>query len=161
MGKLFDRIVVQPLIRLLRVGATPEKLAWSLAVGVVVGINPLLGSTTLVVLALTGVLRLNLVAGQVGNHVAYPLELVLFPVFIKLGSMVFATPKPPLDGKKLLAAMRHHPWDTTRLLWLWEWHALVVWAVLAAAIMPVVAFSLRPMLRRMLAKLEVEVPSPS
>jgi uncharacterized protein (DUF2062 family) len=160
MGKLLDRMFVQPLMKLLRVGATPEKLAWSLAVGVVVGINPLLGSTTVAVLALTGMLRLNLVAGQVGNHLMYPFEIALFPVFIKLGSMVFATPRPPLDGKRLLGAMQHHPWDTTRLLWLWEWHALVVWAVAAAAMLPVLVFSLRPILRKMLAKAMVEVPSP-
>lgn len=160
MGKLFDRIVMQPLLKLLRMGATPERLAWSLALGIVVGINPLLGSTTVAVLALTGLLRLNLVAGQVGNHLMYPVEIVLFPVFIKLGSMVFATPKPPLDGRRLLDAMRHHPWETTRLLWLWEWHALVVWAVLAAAMLPVMAFALRPVLRKMLAKLE-PLPSPS
>jgi uncharacterized protein (DUF2062 family) len=161
MGKLLDRIVVQPLLKLLRVGATPEKLAWSLAVGIVVGVNPLLGSTTMAVLALTALLRLNLVAGQVGNHLMYPFEIALFPVFIKLGSMIFATPKPPLDGRRLLEAMRHHPWETTRLLWLWEWHALAVWAVLAAAMLPVLAFSLRPVLRKMLEKVEVEVPSPS
>jgi uncharacterized protein (DUF2062 family) len=161
MGSLLQRVVVEPLMRLLRVGATPEQLAWSLALGVVVGINPLIGSTTLVALALAGVLRLNVVASQVGNHLVYPLELVLFPVFLKLGSRVFGSQKVPMGGKKLLEAVRHHPWDTTRMLWMWEWHALVVWAVLAAVMMPLIAYSLRPVLRRMLAKAEVEVPSPS
>jgi len=70
---------------LLRKGADPDKLAWSLALGVVVGVNPLLGSTTLVALGLASVFRLNLVASQVGNHAMYPVELLLFPVFIKVG----------------------------------------------------------------------------
>jgi uncharacterized protein (DUF2062 family) len=161
MGKLLHRVVVEPLIRLLRVGATPEQLAWSLALGLVVGVNPLIGSTTLAALALAGALRLNLVASQLGNHVVYPLEIALLPVFLKLGSRVFGSEKVPLGGKQLLAAVRHHPWDTTRMLWMWEWHALVVWAVLAAIAMPLISFSLRPVLRRMLANVDVEVPSPS
>lgn len=161
MANLLQRWVVEPVKGLLRHGAEPKKLAWSLALGIVVGVNPLLGSTTLLALGLASAFRLNLVASQVGNHAMYPLEIALFPVFVKLGSLVFATQRLPLHGKALLDAVRLHPWDTTRVLWTWEWHALVVWAVMAAVMMPVIAYSLRPVLRRMLAKAEVEVPSPS
>jgi uncharacterized protein (DUF2062 family) len=130
-------------------GADPDKLAWSLALGLVVGVNPLLGSTTLVALGLASVFRLNLVASQVGNHAMYPLELLLFPVFIKVGSVIFRTPSLPLSGHALWAAVKHHPWHTTRVLWSWEWHALVVWAVVAAAALPVIAWGLRPVLEKM------------
>ena len=134
---------------LLKMGADPDKLAWSLALGVVVGVNPLLGSTTVVVLGLAALFRLNLVASQVGNHAMYPLEILMFPVFIKTGSLVFGTVKLPLEGHALWYAVKHHPWDTTRLLWTWEWHALVVWAVFAVVAVPVVALSSEPMLRKM------------
>jgi uncharacterized protein (DUF2062 family) len=152
MGNLIQRVVVQPMMKLLRMGATPEQLAWSLAVGIVVGVNPLIGSTTLVVLALAGAFRLNVVASQVGNHVMYPLELILFPVFVKLGSMLFATAKLPLEGRGLMMAFKTHPWATTKLLWVWEWHALVVWAVCAAVALPVIAMGLRPVLAKMLRR---------
>ena len=134
---------------LLRMGADPDKLAWSLALGVVVGVNPLLGSTTLVALGLASVFRLNLVASQVGNHAMYPVELLLFPVFIKVGSVIFRTPSLPLTGHALWDAVKYHPWHTTRLLWRWEWHALVVWAVFAAVAMPVIAMASEPVLRKM------------
>lgn len=150
MGKLLERMVVGPLRSVLRTGASPERLAWSLALGVVVGVNPLFGSTTLLVLALAAVFRLNLVASQVGNHLMYPVEIGLFPVFLKLGSVVFETPGPPVDGRRLLEAARHHPLETTRMLWRWEWHALVVWSVLAAVALPLLAVSLRPLLQRMM-----------
>jgi uncharacterized protein (DUF2062 family) len=140
---------VNPVMGLLRMGADPDKLAWSLALGVVVGVNPLLGSTTLAVLGLAAVFRLNLVASQVGNHAMYPVEILMFPVFVKVGSLVFNTPKLPLAGKALWNAVKHHPWDTTRLLWSWEWHALVVWAVFAVVALPVIALGSEPMLRKM------------
>jgi len=156
MGKLFERVVTEPLMRLMRMGATPERLAWSLALGMVVGVNPLIGSTTVVVLALAALFRLNLVASQVGNHAMYPVEIALFPVFLKLGSVVFGTEKPPVEGHHLLAAVRHHPWDTTRALWSWEWHALVVWSVCAVVVLPALAFGLRPALRSMMRKAELQ-----
>jgi uncharacterized protein (DUF2062 family) len=146
---LWQRWIVNPVMGMLRHGAQPERLAWSLALGLVIGVNPLLGSTTLLVLALAALFRLNLVASQVGNHAMYPVQLVLFPVFIKLGSMVFSTQKLPLQGKALWSAAKHHPWATTRLLWSWEWHALVVWVVLAAVALPLIAMGIRPVLEKM------------
>lgn len=142
------------MVGLLKMGADPDKLAWSLALGLVVGVNPLLGSTTVVALGLASVFRLNLVASQVGNHAVYPLELLLFPAFIKAGSMVFGTVKLPLEGHALWFAVKHHPWDTTRLLWTWEWHALVVWVVFAVVAVPVIAMSSEPVLRKMAARVK-------
>ena len=146
---MWQRWIVNPVMGLLRRGADPEKLAWSLALGLVVGVNPLLGSTTVVVLGLAAALRLNLVASQVGNHAVYPVQILMFPVFIKLGAVAFKTEKLPLEGHALWYAVKHHPWDTTRLLWSWEWHALVVWAVVAVVAVPAIALGIRPVLRHM------------
>jgi len=143
------RRIVLPILALLRMGATPERLAWSLAVGMVVGVNPLLGSTTLLALGLAAAFRLNLVASQLGNHAMYPLELAMFPVFVKLGSVLFRTARLPWDGKQLWIAARAHPWNTTRVLWQWEWHALVVWGVFAAVAIPAIALGMRPVLAHM------------
>jgi uncharacterized protein (DUF2062 family) len=149
MASLVERWVVLPVKGLLKMGASPERLAWSLAVGIVVGVNPLLGSTTLLALGLAALFRLNVVASQVGNHAMYPFELALFPVFIKLGSILFETEKLPIQGKKLFEAARAHPWDTTRILWRWEWHALVIWAMFATVALPALGFGLAPLLNKM------------
>src|ERR1700678_89505 len=85
------RRVALPILALLRMGATPEKLAWSIAVGLLIGINPILGSTTILCLAAAFVFRLNIAASQVGNHIVYPLEFLLLIPFIRLGSRVFGT----------------------------------------------------------------------
>ncbi|WP_041596956.1 DUF2062 domain-containing protein [Granulicella tundricola] len=156
---LFQRHIISPVMHLLRVGASPRRLAWSLAVGVAVGINPLLGSTTLLCLAVAFVLRLNLVASQISNHLVYPLQLALFFVFIDIGDRIFHTGKLPLDREALLSAMRHHPLATTRMLWSWEWHALIVWTLFSAALIPLVALILRPALERLLLKLHTETPA--
>ncbi|HEY1744130.1 MAG TPA: DUF2062 domain-containing protein [Granulicella sp.] len=150
------RRVVEPMVQLLRIGMTPRRLAWSIAIGVVIGINPLLGSTTVLVLAVASAFRLNLVASQLGNHLVYPLELLLFPVFLRVGIALFHSPGLPLEREALFHAVKRHPWDTTRLLWRWEWHALIVWLGFAVIVAPLLQLALRPVLERMLVKLHDE-----
>ena len=146
------RHIALPILALLRMGATPEKLAWSLATGILIGINPILGSTTILCLVVAFVFRLNLAASQIGNHVVYPLELFFVIPFIRLASRIFHTEQMPLSASELIHAAREHPVDLTRRLWLWEWHAFLLWAILAAAAIPILALLLTPILRRLLVR---------
>jgi uncharacterized protein (DUF2062 family) len=148
------RRIALPVLALLRMGTSQEKLAWSIAVGLLIGINPILGSTTVFCLAVAFVLRLNIAASQLGNHIVYPLELILVIPFIRLGSRLFHTAPMPLSANELLHAAREHPLALSRQLWLWEWHALIVWALFALIAVPCAALLLTPLLRRLLRRVE-------
>ena len=148
------RRVVLPFLALLRMGATPQQLAWSISLGLVVGINPLLGSTTLLCLGLAALFRLNLAASQLANHLMYPVEIVLVIPFLRLGSRIFATGPMPLSPATLLQAARSHPVTLMQDLWKWEWHALVLWAMIALPLLPGIAAALTPILRRLLHRVE-------
>jgi uncharacterized protein (DUF2062 family) len=148
------RRVALPILALLRMGASPEKLAWSIAVGLLIGINPILGSTTILCLAIAFILRLNLAASQVGNHIVYPLELILLIPFIRIASRIFHTAPMPLSANELLHAAREHPLALSRQLWLWEWHAFLLWVVLAVVAIPIFALALTPLLRKLLKRVE-------
>jgi len=152
-ARVFHKRVVVPLHDLLLMGIGPHRLAWSLAVGFVIGVNPLLGSTTLFCLVIALVFRLNLIASQIANHIVYPLELLLFGVFLRAGDYFFHTGRLPLRREALFSAVRHHPLATTRLLWYWEWHALILWLLFAIVVMPLLAAILAPMLRKLLITL--------
>ena len=148
------RRVALPILALLRRGASPQKLAWSLAVGLLIGINPLLGSTTVVCLAIAFVFRLNIAASQLANHVAYPLQLALVIPFIGLGTRLFHTQAMPLSPNQLLHSARTAPLTLIRQLWLWEWHALVLWAAFAVVAIPTIALVLTPFLHRLLGRVQ-------
>jgi hypothetical protein len=148
------RRAILPILALLRMGATPERLAWSIAAGLLIGINPLLGSTTLFCLAVSFPFRLNVVATQIANHTVFPVELALVIPFIRLGSRVFHTAPMPLSPHLFLAAARTAPLTLTRQLWLWEWHAFIVWAAIAIVSAPLLAFALTPLLRRLLIRIQ-------
>ena len=51
--------------------------------------------------------------------------------FIRLGSRVFHTTAMPLSPRVFLHAVRTEPLALTRQVWLWEWHALVLWAAVS------------------------------
>ncbi len=144
--RLYRRAVL-PFLALLRMGATPERLAWSIAAGLVIGINPLLGSTTLLCLAVASLFRLNIAASQLANHIVYPLQFLLVVPFIRLGSRLFHTAPLPLSPGRLLHEARLHPVSLTRQLWLWESHALIVWSIAAIVLTPLLAAVLTPTLR--------------
>jgi uncharacterized protein (DUF2062 family) len=135
-------------LALLRMGAMPRSLAWSIAVGLLIGINPVIGSTTLICLAVTIRFRLNVVAAQIANHAMFPLELVLLVPFIRLGSRVFHTAAMPLAPHLMLEEARISPLTLIRKLWMWEWHAFVLWAAIALVAAPLIAQALTPLLQR-------------
>jgi uncharacterized protein (DUF2062 family) len=139
---------VLPILALLRMGATPRSLAWSVAAGLMIGINPVVGSTTLICLAVSFRFRLNVIATQIANHAMFPLELALVVPFIRLGSRVFGTAAMPLAPRVFLQMARSAPLALTRQLWMWVWHAFVVWAAIALVAAPLLALALTPLLRR-------------
>jgi len=134
--------ILRPVLRQLRGGVTPRRMAWSLALGMVIGINPSVGLTTLLLVMLAWMFRLNQVASQIGSHVVAPLHLILFIPFIDLGVHLFHTRRLPLSRKQI-EHLSHHPLRLVHEIWQWEWHALVVWGVVAAIAMPLLALYLR------------------
>ncbi len=126
----------------MRGGVTPRRMAWSLALGIVLGINPSVGLTTVVVILIAWTLGLNQVASQIGVHVVAPLHLLLFIPFIDLGIHLFHTRRLPLSRQQI-EHLSHHPWRLVRNIWQWEWHALIVWGIVAAVLMPLLALYIR------------------
>ena len=89
--------ILRPLLRLLRGGVTPRRLAWSLALGIVIGINPSVGITSLVVVMLAWAFGLSQVASQIGAHAVTPFHLLMFVPFIELGVHLFHTSGPTTE----------------------------------------------------------------
>jgi uncharacterized protein (DUF2062 family) len=138
--------ILRPLLRLIKRGVPPRRLAWSLAIAVVIGINPFLGMTTVIMLLLAWIFKLNHVATQIGIHTVAPLQWILFIPFMRAGTLLFRTSRLPMSKAAILHMSQHHPFRLVHILWEWEWHALVVWAVLAALVTPLIAVQIRKVL---------------
>ena len=75
MASFLQHRIVEPLMAMLRQGTTPRKLSCSLACGVVCGLFPVLGTTTMVSAGVALAFGLNLPAVQLVNYLIYPLQL--------------------------------------------------------------------------------------
>ena len=142
------RKLVLPIIDLLRQGITPEKIAQSLAFGIVLGIFPVLGSTTILCLLAAIIFRLNLPAIQLVNYFVYPLQLALLIPFIRFGEILFRSPHVSLSLPFIFRMIRENAWQTTKTYWTSGWHAMVAWCLVGPLAIYLLTKLLTPVLRK-------------
>jgi uncharacterized protein (DUF2062 family) len=146
------RHLVHPVLELLKQGVTPEKMALSLSLGVVLGVIPAPGWTTALCAMAALALGLNLAAIQIVNYFIYPLQLALILPFFRVGEKLFHAQHLPLSLAQIYAAIHTNIWGAMRFLWTTVWHAVVVWALAAPFVVAILYSILVPILRRALAR---------
>lgn len=129
---VFHNKVVRPILTLLKQGISPEKLSLSIAFGMVIGILPVLGATTLLCAAIAIILRLNLPAIQLSNYLVYPLQILLLIPFISLGAFIFQVEPPPLSVEELGALFQQDFWGTMASFFETILYAIVAWLLACA-----------------------------
>jgi uncharacterized protein (DUF2062 family) len=142
------RKVIDPVMALLKQGVTPKLLAISLAIGIVVGIFPIVGTTTVICVAIALGFRLNVVAMQVTNHLVYPLQLLLLIPFVQLGERLFGAEHQPLSLEHVKAVFALGAWHGLTTLSTSLGHAVAAWALTAPVACLVCYVVLRPILER-------------
>src|SRR6202049_4328993 len=146
------RRLVRPVLDLLRQGVSPGKIALSLALGVTLGVFPVLGSTTALCALAAFALQLNLPAIQIVNYFVYPLQIALLIPFFRLGEKLFRAPHLPISVAHFYAMSPGNMWSAIRSLWTTTWHAIIVWCVAAPVFAGLAYGILAPALRRVLRK---------
>jgi uncharacterized protein (DUF2062 family) len=145
----FRRRIARPIVELLRQGVTPEKMALSLALGVALGVFPMLGTTTALCALAAFILRLNLPAIQIVNYFVYPLQIALILPFFRAGEKLFGAPHLPLSITQIVGAVHASFWGATRFLWTTIWHAAVAWCLIAPLFVALAYVILVALLRRL------------
>jgi uncharacterized protein (DUF2062 family) len=90
-------------------GISPNKLAATCALGIVISIIPFLGITTLLCFGLAFVFRLNVVLIQLANYLAAPAQIILVFPFIKTGINLFNLPPFAYTKEQLFAQLKNSP----------------------------------------------------
>jgi len=143
-----QRRVIKPVVKLLRQGITPEKLALSLALSAALAVIPAFGWSVWLC-GLAGLaFGLNLPAMQLVNYFLYPAQVALLLPFFRLGEKLFRAPHVPLSVSQIFSMVHADFWGAIKLLWNTTWHAMVVWALLAPFAVGLIYFVLLPIFRR-------------
>jgi hypothetical protein len=154
-----QRRVIKPLVKLLRQGITPEKLALSLALSAALGVIPAFGWSVWLC-GLAGLaFGLNLPAMQAVNYFLYPAQVALLLPFFRLGEKLFRAPHLPLSVSQIVSMARANFWGAIQLLWNTTWHAVVVWALLAPFAVGLIYLVLLPIFRHAASRRTAVAPA--
>ncbi len=150
------RHLVGPFLALLKQGITPEKVALSIALGVVCGLFPIMGATTLLCVAAASAMRLNQVAIQVVNYLMSPLQVGGILLFVRLGEWLVGAEPVPFSPAELARSFRAHPGAFfSRFGWTGV-HGILGWSVVAPFVALALYAAVIPLLRRAAAEMGPE-----
>lgn len=147
------RWLLNPVIEQLTVGISPERIAWTIALGVVLGVFPIMGSTTLVCLLAGWLLRLNQPVLHVFKTLVYPLHLALILVFIRLGERLYGVPLISFSIPQLLVRFKEDPLQFARDFGMAAWHGVSAWLLIAPVAALLIKLAVMPMLTRLAGSL--------
>jgi uncharacterized protein (DUF2062 family) len=148
------RRILDPVLALLRQGVTPEKIAMGMALGMTLGVAPMIGSTTILCVVAAFVLRLNPAAIQIVNYLMSPFQLALLIPFIRAGERLFGAAQSELTLNRIRELVQANMWHAIVTLWTATVHAMAVWFCLGALLVFPLYWLLLGPLRR-LARIRV------
>ena len=143
---LIHRRLIVPLKLQITQGVTPSALAWAIAAGVVSGIFPLLGTTSILGLAIGYVARLNQPVLHTFNWLVYPLQILAIPLFVRAGEFVVRAEPVPFSVVLLIERFRTDPMQFTRDFGMSGVHGVVAWMIVGPMLALIIAAIARPIL---------------
>lgn len=153
MRQFFQKRVSKPIVDFLKNGIQPLPLAIAVTLGIVLGIFPVLGSTSILCAIVALVFRLNMPAIQLVNYFMYPLQLLLYIPFFKMGAWLFNMPAGDLTLTKVYELLKNTPIEGIKSLWWANVRAMAAWVLVVIIPTPILFFTFRTIFVRVAAKL--------
>lgn len=141
------RHVLEVLLAQLRQGITPQKIALTLAMGLTLGVFPVMGTTT-ALCALAGVaLGLNQPIIQLVNYIAWPLQIPGIYLFVRIGEWLTRAPPVPFSVGALVQAFQASPRDFLARYGATGLRGILAWCLIAPVLTAVLYGASLPILK--------------
>jgi uncharacterized protein (DUF2062 family) len=144
---------VRPIVNQLKQGTSPEKLSWSVSLGITLGIFPIMGSTSIVCLIIGHLFRLNQPILHLFKSFVYPLQLALILVYIRLGQQMNDVPLIKFSIPQLLTRFKDDPALFANDFGMAALYGIEAWAISAIVLIPLIYFISLPVLKKLLNKI--------
>ncbi|MEI6818883.1 MAG: DUF2062 domain-containing protein [Verrucomicrobiota bacterium] len=148
------RWLVIPVLNQLTGGIAPTKIAWTISLGVVLGIFPIFGTPATVCLLVGWLFRLNQPVLHVFRMLVYPLHLALILVFIHMGERLYGVPLISFSIPQMVVKFQQNPMKFFSDFRMAAWHGVSAWLLIAPIIAILIKLLATPMLTRLAARLE-------
>jgi uncharacterized protein (DUF2062 family) len=147
--RFYHKRIITPILGLLKQGISPEKIAMSMSCGIVMGLFPIVGITSLLCIVTAFFFNLNQAMTQLFNWLAYPLQIVLIIPFFRFGSFLFHTEPITVTVHHVIDSYRADFWGTIHLLEEITLHAAVAWLIICIPLGIILYLTFKPLLQKM------------
>jgi uncharacterized protein (DUF2062 family) len=143
------RRVLDVIVGQLKQGITPQKISLTLALGVTLGIFPILGATTLLCFVAGLCLKLNQPIIQMVNYLVYALQLVMILFFVRVGEFVMHATPVSFSIPELFRKFHESPREFFREFGMTGVHGIVGWLLIAPFVAALLYFILLPLMKKL------------
>jgi uncharacterized protein (DUF2062 family) len=150
------RWLVEPVKNQLTCGMTVEKVSWTISLGLVIGVFPVMGTTSVACLLAGWVFRMNQALLHVFKTAVYPLHLALILVFIRLGERLWGTPLITFSVPELLTKFKADPVQFGRDFGLAALQGVSAWLLVAPLAAVLIHWAIFPAVRKLAETLKGE-----
>jgi uncharacterized protein (DUF2062 family) len=133
----------------LKQGITPQKISLTIALGLTLGVFPILGATTLLCLGFGLWLKLNQPILQVVNCLVSALQLALILVFVRIGEFVVRASPVSFSIPEMFRKFHESPAGFFREFGVPGLHGIIGWLLLAPELTAVLYFCFLPLLKKL------------
>jgi uncharacterized protein (DUF2062 family) len=149
LKKFWQERVVALIAAQFTQGFTPQKIALTIALGLNLGLFPILGTTT-ALCAIAGIwLKLNQPIIQLVNWLASPLQLAMILVFVRIGEWIIRAQPMSFSIPELFRKFHESPVKFFREFGMTGLHGIIAWLVIAPFLTALVYFLLLPPLKKL------------
>jgi uncharacterized protein (DUF2062 family) len=141
--------VLDVIVGQLKQGITPQKISLTLALGVMLGIFPILGATTLLCFVVGLCLKLNQPIIQMVNYLMYALQLVMILFFVRVGEFVMHATPVSFSIPELFRKFHESPREFFREFGMTGVHGIVGWLLIAPFVAALLYFILLPVMKKL------------
>ena len=137
------------IARFLREGMSIEKIALGVSMGTVLGIFPVLGTTTVLCAVAAFIFRLNQPLIQLVNYAVYPVQLFLLAFFYGLGNRLFNDQNSLFYGTHVVEILHNDMWGSLASLWDMTLFAVLLWTLIGPVLAMILYLILMPVIRKL------------
>ncbi len=148
------RWLVEPVKSQLTQGMSAEKASWTISLGVVLGVFPVMGTTSAVCFLAGWFFRLNQPLLHVFKTVVYPLHLALILVFIRMGERLWGAPLITFSVPELLLRFKADPVQFGRDFGMAALQGVSAWLLVAPIAVVLLHWAVLPAVKKLAEKLK-------
>jgi len=147
LGTVKDKFLV-PFRLIPEGGIPPDKMAFSITLGMVTGVFPVLGATTAISLLLTMLFRQNVLVVQSVQWIMAMLQVILIVPFMQLGALILKARSVDISLHQINISFQHGFFTGIKTVGVLHLYAIFTWTLLSIPAAFILYYTFRAVFRK-------------